>query len=191
MTDFQQKLTLSVIDKLVFGLLILLAGFVLNRTLENYKSDQATKSEIARLRVAGVANVWTELSKQQRYFDELDPALAYLTYWLPKPARVQPHKKVFRRYSEISDALRGFDRSERTVANLLRENRFWIGEDLYPTYRDYVTRQHALAVAYENFLFTKKGSVAGYNKELRRIRERKRELLDARSDVFSVMADLQ
>jgi hypothetical protein len=64
-SEFQEKLLLSVMDKLVFGLLIVLAGFVLNRALEDYRSQQATSAEIARLRVARVANVWTAMNKQQ------------------------------------------------------------------------------------------------------------------------------
>jgi hypothetical protein len=68
MTEFQQKLVLTVVDKLVFGLLIVLAGF--NRALEDYRSEQATQAEIARLQRrqellearADVVDVMAELS---------------------------------------------------------------------------------------------------------------------------------
>ena len=64
-SEFKEKLFLTVIDKLVFGLLIVLAAFLLNLTLERYRADQATKAEIAKLRVGRIATVWAELEKQQ------------------------------------------------------------------------------------------------------------------------------
>ena len=44
----------------------MLAGFVLNFVLENHRADQAIKTEIARLRVAKVAEIWQALDRHQR-----------------------------------------------------------------------------------------------------------------------------
>ena len=208
MSDFQQKLTLSVIDKLVFGLLILLAGFVLNRTLENYKSDQATKSEIARLRVERLAKVWTALNFQQAQIDRIDPAAAFnaemfLTYVVEDKRQGRFTRRDFRKSSRLlknwGDAEAAFRRHEAGVTRLLRDNRFWIGEDLYPRYLDYSKRQHALVHTYPalRYRLYSRGATnpirsrEALNDALALVRARRNELLQARADVFGVMTRLQ
>ncbi len=58
---FCQQLLLTIIDKLAIGFLILLAGYLFNRILETFKSQQAFQNEIAKQRVSKISEVWSEL----------------------------------------------------------------------------------------------------------------------------------
>ena len=48
MTTFQEKLFLTVVDKLLIGLLVAIAGFWLNRCLETFKSQYAMQNELLK-----------------------------------------------------------------------------------------------------------------------------------------------
>ncbi len=148
--DFKQKLFLSIIDKLVFGLLIILAGFVLNWVLESHRADQAVKTEIARVRVDKVAEVWKALDAHQQAVMRLekdrierfsDKILQIMETdegkFVPRGILVDPY-----------DALKA---KRAKLSALLRTNRFWLGERLYPTYLAYAARQRSLQQAYDAF----------------------------------------
>lgn len=47
-TDFEQKLLLTVLDKLMIGLLLAVAGFWLNRCLETFKNQYALQTELLK-----------------------------------------------------------------------------------------------------------------------------------------------
>lgn len=203
-SEFQEKLLLSVIDKVVFGLLIVLAGFVLNRALEDYRSEQATQAEIARLRVARVSTVWTELNKQQAQIDRIAPAVAFDAKLYFRSFTEGYHftrtesDKMLRLSRNRRDADASFARREPSVVRLLRDNRFWIGEQLYPRYAAYADRQRALVRAYTGV--TSNLSIVRPNEPIRnreafkraleRAQQRRQELLEARSDVVDVMSEL-
>jgi hypothetical protein len=50
--DFQQKLLLSAMDKLVLGGVIVFVGYLVQKQLEIFKRDQALTSELAKARIA-------------------------------------------------------------------------------------------------------------------------------------------
>jgi hypothetical protein len=157
--DFRQKLILSVVDKLVFGLLIVLAGFVLNFVLENHRADQAMKTEIARLRVQKVAETWQALDRHQQAVNAVGrlevgavyASLVALTQSTASPdaynLRAEKANRLRTSRMTRSAALR---RGQERLIARLRSNRFWIGERLYPEYVEYVASQMRLHEAYRN-----------------------------------------
>jgi hypothetical protein len=166
--DFHEKLVLSVFDKLVLGLLVVLAGFVLNLVLQNRQSNQATKAEIARLRVARVAEVWEALDTEQQAIDRLGKQLSGLAKATAlveqdmnnaQGPRAVPadRQEVMAHFAGLQRLYRQIARSEKTarakereVFQVLHSDRFWIGEKIYPSYITYATREHQLFQTYRN-----------------------------------------
>lgn len=72
---FQHQLILSVIDKLLLGGVVGLAGYIANRSLEKHRSRHALQAEVARRRVEAAATVWQAVGKVEvaarRYSDTL------------------------------------------------------------------------------------------------------------------------
>lgn len=166
--DFREKLVLSIFDKLVLGLLVVLAGFVLNLVLQNRQSNQAMKQEIARLRVAQVAEVWAALDTEQQAIDHLGKqlsglakatALAQQALNDAQGPRAVPADRqeltarwtaLQRLYTQIARSEKTARAKERDVFRLLHSDRFWIGEKIYPSYITYATKERRLLKTYEN-----------------------------------------
>lgn len=71
---FTQDIILTVIDKFAIGLLILIAGFFLNKILERFKGEQALRKQYEALRDQ------TKLNHIQRQIEELySPLLGLIT----------------------------------------------------------------------------------------------------------------
>lgn len=222
--DFREKLILSIFDKLVLGLLVVLAGFVLNLVLQNRQSNQAMREEIARLRVARVAVIWGALDSEQQSIDHLGKQLSGLARATvqvqqamksaesPRAApidreQVKAHwKELQSLYNQIARSEATARSKERGTFRLLRRNRFWIGEKIYPSYITYATTQRQLLKTYENVGL---GSVqlqfgepaqgtesdrVDYQRWLQgqrtKLKAEKADLRQARLDVFAVMKKL-
>jgi len=223
--DFKQKLLLSIIDKLVFGLLIILAGFVLNWVLESHRADEAMKTEIARLRVQNVAEMWQALDRHQRAINGLGRVQAQQAHsFLSVGIEMVKHPLVMTptSWDQLpSQGLLevGFRRSAALVkererlTERLQANRFWLGERIYPQYVSYIAKQERLAQAYADLYYTMRKALlfddaaidvdsarqarrwrtqanAAYENGLQDVNRRRRELNEARIDVFSAMERL-
>ena len=211
--DFRQKLILSIVDKLVFGLLIVLAGFVLNLVLENHRADQAVKTEIARLRVEKVAAVWQALDRHQRAIDSLGQyAIQHTSDNLAsqtEASRANSERIEQRRFAAMN---REYDK----LTALIETNRFWIGEQLYPKYRNYASQQRDLFAAYFTLTFGLNHEITKWfaarlspptptaptlqellaklrtmrHQGMQNIKQRRSAVNESRTDVFSAMEQL-
>jgi hypothetical protein len=153
-SEFRQKVLLSMIDKLVFGLLIALAGFILNLVLDHYRSGQETRAAIAHLRVNRIAVVASAFDTEQRAIDALAHSAGNFRYGDEKVlyyAGIGGRRKP--RAPELGnqnyDTLaRQVTLQRRHVIYVLEENRFWIGEKTYPDFLRYEAREADLYRAY-------------------------------------------
>jgi hypothetical protein len=181
--DFREKLILSIFDKLVLGLLIVLAGFVLNVVLQNRQSDQATRAEIAKLRVARVAQVWNALDEHQQAIDSYGPQVVeaskdYLDMVSHAKSRADlraAHQFDNRVSSRLTQLAVLVGEKSLRILLVLRRNRFWIGEKIYPVYVQYAKKQDQLEDIY---LDIANDFNAGAN--IRDDREGRQDLLEAR-----------
>lgn len=130
--ELASKLALILVDKVVFGLLIVLAGFMLDSILERNRAETAFENEIAKVRVEKVAVVWAALDTQQLLTDDLP--------------------RVFNKNDCTGLGVRRFDKVRRALdegnarfIRLLATNRFWLGEELSAELEGYARRQSALA----------------------------------------------
>jgi hypothetical protein len=143
MPSFRRDLGLAIIDKLVLGGLVLAAGFVLNGALQRHQSQDAFKSEITKIRVQKIGDVWSNLDEEDAVVhDFVDTGGRYL---LTKNGYTKPGKfgytaddlktqwvSLYHRYKSLDSANN----------RLLERNQFWIGEnDLYPQYEQFYERE--------------------------------------------------
>ncbi len=63
MESFTEQVLLIVIENLLIGILILIAGYFINKLLEQYKTSQAMRSEVAKKRVEELSKIWLEFNK--------------------------------------------------------------------------------------------------------------------------------
>jgi hypothetical protein len=139
--DFWEKLILLGVDKLVFGLLIVLAAFLLNLTLEHYRTDAAMKSQVAEKRVDKIAALLGLLNEQHETVqtmgvvaDRRTPDLRFLV-WMNSagPRRVHEVVKIY----QTGELLSEWEARDQTIERLLRRDRFWFGDTLYEEYYEY------------------------------------------------------
>jgi hypothetical protein len=62
-------------------------------------------------------------------------------------------RKSNRLRRNAGDARASFEKREPAIGLMLRDNRFWIGEALYPRYVEYSKRQRALVHAYQGITY--------------------------------------
>lgn len=144
--DFWEKLILLVVDKLVFGLLIVLAAFALNRTLEHYRADAAMMNQVAEKRVDRIAAFWSLLDEQHETLlsmrsvaDRRKPELQF-SVWIIRQDRdgyTNTGVKIVRSTGLVSE----WQHRDQTIARLLSRDRFWFGDTLHQKYRDYAKRE--------------------------------------------------
>jgi hypothetical protein len=140
--DFWEKLILLGVDKLVFGLLIVLAAFLLNLTLEHYRTDAAMKSQVAEKRVDKIAALLGLLREQHETIqimgvvaDRRTTDLQFLV-WMNSaagPRRVHEVVKI----DKTGELLSEWEDRDQTIERLLRRDRFWFGDTLYEEYSEY------------------------------------------------------
>lgn len=107
-----------ILDKFVLGLLIVVAGFVLDSILDRNRAEMALQNEIARVRVDKVGVVWGALDRQQ--------LLAETLLSVSRGGGC-----ALLRYVEFDRIRRQLARGHTEFRRLLATNRFWLGEALY------------------------------------------------------------
>lgn len=155
--ELRDKLVFSTVDKVVFGLLIAFAGLVLNLVLENYRSGQETRQEIARLRVDRVAAVARALDEAQiaieSYTSDVAETTAVADAALVRAletglVRPEPSGEIGASIDLLSDRrAKDISRKQQNAERVLNENRFWIGERAFPEYHQFARRQYDMLVA--------------------------------------------
>ena len=69
--DFREKLILTIIDKLIIGLIVVMALYFGNKGLEQYKSNQSLVVEFSKQKIAKIAETWTHIYEWEQAFNEL------------------------------------------------------------------------------------------------------------------------
>jgi hypothetical protein len=136
---FRQKLALVIVDKLVLGLLIVLAGFALNMVLERYRTEAALQNEFAKVRVEKVAEVWNVLQDQE------ENLRAFQTVFVNLNDSTDLRKAELRRLSEQ------FVAGETEFQQILMRNQFWLNDDLKETLGAYAIQQHHVSESLIDF----------------------------------------
>jgi hypothetical protein len=130
LTPFQQELILVILDKLLIGLLIGIAAYIANRSIERYRHRQAYVEFAARKRLEAIGEAWLKLYK----LDSL--------YWksINEVVSLRDKKDLSNEIisSTISEQTRAIKDDELKILEYLSENRFWLGKDAHQRYVSYV-----------------------------------------------------
>lgn len=147
MTEFFQielnknSLGFFLLDKVVFALLLVLAGVIAKYVLERVRTRLALKSELAKQRVVHIGEVWSRLYESEAATREL----------------LRAASRVIDEHGNDEAALRNLlplQEESRTRAGVAQQmadaNRFWLGETLYNSMRSFHNVQMQLIPDFTN-----------------------------------------
>jgi hypothetical protein len=139
-STFKKDVTLLVLDKVVFGLLIVVAAFLLNRILDQHRAKITFEAEFAKERAGRVAGLLSLEARRDNIILRLTAAELGAVDYL----RQQDEALNARRQKDLEVASRGLAQSVVLINNaqdvlgrlpkiqpVLDANRFWLGRTLY------------------------------------------------------------
>jgi hypothetical protein len=150
---FKRDLTLLVLDKLVFGLLIVIAAFLFNRILDQHRAHITFEAEFAKERADRVAGLLTLEAQRDSVLLQLTAAeLRAVDFLHEQDAALAAH-----RTKALDAAVRGLDRSGTQITHaldvlgrlkeirpVLDADRFWLGRTLYARIANHVALEQRL-----------------------------------------------
>jgi hypothetical protein len=117
-------LTITIVDKLLIGILLLLAGFVVNRALERFKSREAFLSEYSKRHVDTVSTSWSLLYAWEL---EIKDSVRFLM-------TMHDDNLLYEELIPIVDRCR---QASLEIRRYVETNRFWLGEEIYARFKAY------------------------------------------------------
>ena len=190
MRSFTQELVLTIVDSLVIGALLVLAGFLVNLGLERYKSRDAFLKELAKTRVERIASVWSSLYEYESVIDDLISKTGELK--LRQGGYMEREEFAYdddeleaqaRELSETSSARR------KHIEDLLERERFWLGATLYDRCGSYFALQrNRVRLFFEIFMTEDETELSRIQAEYE---QAQKEAEEGRRDVLSVLEDLE
>lgn len=173
--SFKEQLVITIIDKLIIGIIIAIVAYWASRLLETYKARQALWTEIAKERVKHIANDWNEMNKWDALVGNMlhkiteliieqiqSPERFYRENSLP-PSLHETAKLLSALTQEsISDTALFERRWENEIAPIIEKsmaqadvvnmtiqaNRFWLGMEVYEHCRQFQTILGNICVAF-------------------------------------------
>lgn len=137
---FKRDLTLLVLDKVVFGLLIVIAAFLFNRILDQHRAHITFEAEFAKERADRVAGLLTLEAERDSVILRLTAAeLRAVDFLHDQDAALAAHdtaaqnaarKGLERSGGQITAALASLGRLKE-IRPVLDADRFWLGRTLY------------------------------------------------------------
>ncbi len=131
---FFQKIMLQIIDKIALGGIILIIGYFVNRALERYKSNQAVREAIEKKRIEMIAPLWQKLNDIH----------VIITNKFNIEGLISDKEKLDLLNKEYIE-------KETLATESLREQRFWLGKELYDKQKKYLNTIKNLKHTVEEF----------------------------------------
>lgn len=148
---FKKDVTLLVLDKVVFGLLIVVAAFLLNRILDQHRAQITFEAEFAKARADRVAGI---LSLEARR-DSVILRLTAAELRAVQALRAQDEAHQSGSQKELEAATQALARSATQISRaqavlnglpriqpVLDANRFWLGRSLYASLAHHLALEH-------------------------------------------------
>ncbi len=126
--SFAEQLTITIVDKLLIGMVVAIAVFLFSRNLERLKSRQALTSEFAKQRVLKLAELWNSLDDFEHQASRVTRAIQMqLASGDLSHSADDPNGRF---YVEVLE--RG-----REIQALIEQSHFWLGDDMHRKLRSH------------------------------------------------------
>lgn len=132
-TLLKNKLIEIVVEKGLIGLLILLAGFLVNSSLERYKLIEAQRVGDTSELVKACADIWAKVYEYETNLIEIDQMKS--ERWI---VRIIDNKNQQHLEKTIQEKESVAEKKIEDIAQLVSERRFVIGDDLARHYWQYI-----------------------------------------------------
>ncbi len=126
--SFKQDIIKILIDKLLIGVILIGSGFYVNAALEHYKSQQSFMSELNKVRVEKIGEVWEKLYEYEHANEDLYKKFLVTDISAIDLAGIEEmfNENVRKNSSLHSDVL-----------GVMNKHRFWTGEETYNQILEY------------------------------------------------------
>lgn len=190
--SFREEIVKIVVDRLLIGLLLLLAGLLINVTLEKYKSEQSFNRNLSEKRLEVLSECWRLANAVDLESIELRSVLSDIVKVRLGELESakdweEDQEKRMEIEREISLAVKqeaGSKLSKQTEAikkalSYVRENRFWLEP------KEYITLEHFLTTSEQYATLMVLSWSEEVNKELlNNLDKYRRNLEDIRENLF-------
>lgn len=170
----KEEIIKIVIDKGLIGLLLIVAGYLINRILEKHKSKQSLHNELAKMRISKIGECWEVLFKADSLARQL---ITVASDGLRKFGNENWSEYV--EYLKKNTPLIEQELRKELDAShsIIEKNRFWIGHKSYHNFHNYTTSIDAYVDAF----------IIGDSKELMRLKQdmesRRESVVDLYNDI--------
>jgi|SRR5882724_2495470 len=128
---FREQLLITLVDKAVIGALVVLAGYLLNRALEKFKSERALANEFAKQRLEKIAELWEALYKWEAEVLYCAGAAQKQIFVVRDDEMVKAMEPLLPTLINLTDV------RAKEVAGLIDRSRFWLGPALHAHFREH------------------------------------------------------
>jgi hypothetical protein len=126
---FQEQLIITVVDKAIIGLIIIVAVFLFNKKLEQFKSRQVLTQEIAKQRIVKITQIWESIYKwETEVVDYTRFALFQIKANNDNTLALEPN---------LPTLISLVDTRAKEVRKVIESNRFWLDRKLYELFGHY------------------------------------------------------
>jgi hypothetical protein len=130
---FSQKLTLLLIDKFFLALIIAVAGYIISKMLERYKSKQALFNEIAKEEIKRISDCWQLAYESESLIMRIVRRTAEIQH--ENEANVNLQRDLLNR--EIEPLFTSSTNKTAEFLDCIDKNRLWINNNLFDTFRKF------------------------------------------------------
>jgi len=162
--EFKRDILKIVIDKLLIGILLLVAGVLANNLVEKYKLDEGFKTELNKTRVSRIGEVWESLYIYEASVDNVVNEFTQIVIETEGDDKLEYE----RRQAELPPLIKV---QKNVLAHLIatnHKNRFWIGEKTYTEINNYIDVLIEIITAYSEYDADKINKLNLKRNELRR-----------------------
>lgn len=145
-SSFKKEIFKIVLDKLLIGILLVVAGVFANYLVEKYKFEEGFRTELNKTRVARIGEVWENLYIYEASVDNVVDQFRTIVI-----EENSAEDELKRKEKELPPLI---EIQGQTLANLIaasHKNRFWIGEETYLEIINYTNVLEDLMDAYANY----------------------------------------
>jgi len=130
MTDFKQKLWLTIVDKLVFGSVIFVLGWFANCALETHRQNETLARVISEARIDQIGEIWTRLYKWEFHINKM----VGMEIEMERAAASNAEDLAARLGAEIEQMDAESRATYESTPGFVEGSRFWIGKDHYEAF---------------------------------------------------------